>query len=157
MMTGPTHMGSASGGAVFMSVSPQGGATGVATEAAIVIQFDVAMGSGMEQYVDLHRGDLSGPIVPMSCSWSGDRATLTCRPATALQPHTTYAVHVGGGMLSLGGRPIDYAQYGPMMGGQWIMGGMMGASHGGTPWPMMGSGWRNGNGSYGMVFSFTTA
>jgi len=44
-----------------------------------------------------------------------------------------------------------------MMGGQWIMGGMMGGSDGGGSWGMMGSGWRNTNGSYGMAFTFTTA
>ena len=39
------------------------------------------------------------------------------------------------------------------MGGQWIMGGMMTGTHGGMGWGMMGSGWRNANGSYGMVFA----
>ena len=43
------------------------------------------------------------------------------------------------------------------MGGQWITGGMMGGSHAGGAWGMMGPGWRNSNGSYGMAFSFTTA
>ena len=43
------------------------------------------------------------------------------------------------------------------MGGQWIMGGMMTGTHGGMAWGMMGSGWHNANGSYGMVFTFTTA
>jgi hypothetical protein len=34
---------------------------------------------------------------------------------------------------------------------------MMSGNHGGMAWGMMGSGWRNANGSYGMLFSFTTA
>lgn len=156
MMTGPSAMGPR-GGAVFMSVSPQGGATGVATTAAITIRFGAAMGAGMEQFVDLHVGDLTGPIVPMTCGWSSDRTALTCTPLGALQPRTTYALHLGGGMMSQAGQPLDYGQYGGMMGGQWIAGGMMGASHGGRPWGMMGSGWSNSNGGYGMVFSFTTA
>jgi hypothetical protein len=83
--------------------------------------------------------------------------TLTCTPQAPLSARTTYVVHLGGGMMTQSGQPLDYAQYGPMMGGQWIMGGMMGGSHGGSPWGMMGSGWRNANGSYGMAFSFTTA
>ena len=60
-------------------------------------------------------------------------------------------------MMTQAGQPLDYAQYGPMMGGQWIMGGMMGGSHAGGSWGMMGPNWRNANGSYGMAFSFTTA
>ena len=59
--------------------------------------------------------------------------------------------------MTQAGQQLDYAQYGPMMGGQWIMGGMMGSSHGGDPWGMMGPGWHNANGSYGMAFTFTTA
>ena len=156
MMTGPSAMGPG-GGAVFMSVSPQGGATGVPTTAAITFRFGAAMGTGMERFVDLHVGDLTGPTVPMSCGWSGDRTVLTCTPQGALQPRMTYALHLGGGMMSQAGQPLDYGQYGGMMGGQWIAGGMMGASHGGGSWGMMGSGWSNSNGSYGMVFSFTTA
>jgi hypothetical protein len=42
-------------------------------------------------------------------------------------------------------------QYGMGMGGQWATGGMMGGQTG-----MMGTGWHNSNGSYGMVFGFTT-
>jgi len=66
-------------------------------------------------------------------------------------------VHLGGGMMTQAGQALDYGRYGPGMGGQWIMGGMMATSHGGASWGMMGPGWRNANGSYGMVFSFTTA
>lgn len=156
MMTGPSGMGPG-GAAVFMSASPQGGATGVATSTALTFRFGAAMGTGMEQFVDLHVGDLAGPTVPMSCGWSGDRTILTCTPQAALQARTTYALHLGGGMMSLAGQPLDYGQYGGMMGGQWITGGMMGTSHGGGSWGMMGSGWSNSNGSYGMAFSFTTA
>lgn len=153
-MTGPSSIGA---GAAFMSVSPQGGATGVPTDTAVTFRFGVAMGLGMEQFVDLHVGDLAGPVVPMSCGWSTDRTVMTCTPQGTLRPQTTYALHMGGGMMSLAGSPIDYDQYGGMMGGQWITGGMMGPSHGGMPWGTMGSGWRNSNGGYGMVFSFRTA
>ena len=156
-MTGPSAMGMGSPGAAFMSVTPQGGAAGVSVSGSIVLRFGGAMGTGMEQYVDLHMGDLAGPEVSMTCGWSGNRTTLTCAPQGPLSPRTTYAFHLGGGMMAQSGQPLDYAQYGPMMGGQWIMGGMMSGSHGGSPWGTMGSGWRNTNGSYGVAFTFTTA
>jgi hypothetical protein len=64
---------------------------------------------------------------------------------------------MGGGITDANGRPAGYDTYGPMMGGQWIMGGMMTGTHAGMSWGMMGNGWRHANGSYGMVFTFTTA
>jgi hypothetical protein len=155
-MMGQNPSGPGLMGASFMSVTPQGGATGVSASAPIVFRFGAAMGAGMERYLDLHMGDLSGPTVPMSCGWSSDRTTLTCTPQGPLASRTTYVVHLGGGMMTQGEQPLDYAQYGPAMGGQWITGGMMGRSHGGSPWDMMARGWRNGNGSYGMAFTFTT-
>jgi hypothetical protein len=139
----------------LLSVTPQGGATGVSVSAAIVYRFGAAMGAGMEQHVDLHVGDLAGPIVPMSCGWSADRTTLTCTPQGPLPSHTACVAHLGGGMMTQAGQPLDYGQ--PMMGGQWVMGGMMGGSHAGGPWGSMGPNWRNANGSYGMAFTFTTA
>jgi hypothetical protein len=155
-MMGPSPVGTGTTGASLMSITPQGGATGLSTSAPIMMRFSAAMGVGMEQYVDLHMGDLSGPTVPMSCGWSADRTTLTCTPQGSLAPRTSYVVHLGGGMMTQAGQPLDYMQYGPMMGGQWITGGMMTSSHGGNPWGMMGSGWHNANGSYGMAFTFTT-
>lgn len=157
MRSGMNGSGGTSAGAEFLSTSPVGGATGVASTAPITFRFSHAMAAGMEQYVDLHVGDLSGPEVAMSCAFSGDRTLLTCLPGSPLAPRTTYAVHLGGGMTSAGGTPLDYTSQGPGMGGQWIMGGMMTGSHGGMSWGMMGNGWRNANGSYGMVFTFTTA
>lgn len=153
--SGGTVMGPNPGGPSFMSVTPQGGATGVSVSAPIVFRFGAPMGTGMEQYVDLHMGDLAGPNVPMNCGWSGDRTTLTCTPRGPLSSRTTYVAHLGGGMMTQG-QPLDYGQYGPTMGGQWIMGGMMGSSHAGGSWGLMGPNWRNANGSYGMAFSFTT-
>ena len=154
---GGNMMGPNPGVSSFTSVTPQGGAAGVSATAPIVFRFGAAMGAGMEQYVDLHMGDLAGPTVPMSCGWSGDRKTLNCTPQAPLSPRTTYIVHLGGGMMTQQGQALDYAQYGPMMGGQWIMGGMMGGSHAGGSWGTMGPNWRSANGSYGMAFSFATA
>ena len=158
MPMGPGDMGA--GGAVtsptFMSVSPGGGAMGVAVGTPLELHWGAPMRVGMEQYVDLHMGDLSGPVVPMSCVWSGDQGTLVCTPSSPLQPGTRYVIHVGGGMADTNGQVIDMGMYGPGFGGQWVQGGMMGAGHGGTAWGMMGAGWRHSNGAFGMAFTFTT-
>ena len=53
-------------------------------------------------------------------------------------------------MMDADDHPVDLDLMGPQMGGHWAMGD----SHHG---PMMGSGWRGSNGSYGMSFTFTTA
>lgn len=140
-------------GAALVSVSPQGGAVGVSRSPSIMLRFSGPMGAGMERYVDLHLGDLAGPIVAMGCSFSGDRTTLTCTPVTPLQARTVYTLHAGGGMFDASGRLVDMSQYYGMMGGQWIMGG---ASHGGLSWGMMGGSWMGPNGGYGMTFAFTT-
>lgn len=155
-MMGPSGTGS-SVGASLMSVSPLGGATGVAGSTSMMLRFSAPMGAGMEQYFDLHMGSLAGPTMPMNCLWNGDRTTLTCTPQGPLSPHTTYVMHLGGGMATHAGRVIDCGQYGPAMGGQWVTGGMMGSSHAGGSWMMMGPNWHNANGSYGMAFTFTTA
>jgi hypothetical protein len=134
MMTGPSSRAGQGYGSAFMSVTPAGGSTGVPTSASIVIRFGGGMAGTMEQYVDLHVGDLAGPTVPMGCAWSADRTVLTCTPSAALQPRTTYVLHLGGGMTTQSGEWIDYGPYGSVMGGQWIMGGMMERSHAGSPW-----------------------
>jgi len=157
MMTGPTGAAPQSYGFAFMSITPAGGATGVPTSTSITMRFGGGMAVAMEQYVDLHVGSLAGPTVAMSCGWSADRTTLTCTPVTALEPHTTYILHVGGGVTTPSGAWVDFGAYGPAMGGQWIMGGMMGPSHAGHAWGTMGAGWHGGNGNYGMAFPFTTA
>jgi Big-like domain-containing protein len=152
-MNGSENTGAS--GVAFISVSPAGGATGIGVGAPIAFRFSGGMGEGMEQYMDVHMGDLSGPEMSMNCAWSVDRTLLTCTPSSPLAAHTTYAIHLGGGMVSARGTAVDYTA-GLGMGGQWIMGGMMTGTHGGMAWGTMGSGWRNANGSYGMMFTFTT-
>jgi len=154
MMTGPDGMSSA--GTMLVSVTPAGGATSVSVSATMVVRFSGPMASGMEPFVDLHLGSLDGPVVAMGCAFSTDRTTLTCTPQAPAMPRTAYTLHVGGGMRDAAGRSVDMGQYGGAMGGQWVMGGMMGPSHGGSPWGMMGSNWQGSNGSYGMAFPFIT-
>ena len=136
----------------IVSLAPSGGATGVDPAAPIVITFSHPMPTGMERYVVLHEGGLDGPVVPMACTWSPDATALTCahEPLAAATIHT---LHLGGGMRDQMGGGLDYEQCIGQHGGQWATGGMMGT--GGST--MMGPGWRHANGSYGMVFTFTTA
>jgi hypothetical protein len=149
MMAGP------SAAAVFMSVSPSGNAVDVSISTGIFVRFSQRMGAGTEQFIDLHEGDTSGPIVPMTCAWSGDRATVTCQPRQPLEHQTRYTTHLGGGMMDADDHPVNMDP-GLQVGGQWLMPNMMGGRHDGMPMGMMGSGWHGLNGSYGMFFPFTT-
>jgi hypothetical protein len=142
---------------VLESVSPAAGATGVDPMGSIVVRFSGPMATGMEQYVDLHQGDVSGPIVPMTCTFSGDRTTLTCTHAQPLQPGTGYTIHLGSGMMDGSGHPVEVESHGMAMGGQPVTGQIMGGMHGGQPMGMMGQGWQDGDGHLGMEFTFQTS
>ena len=135
----------------LLSVSPRGGTVGASTTPDIVLTFSRPMLPGMEQYMVLHQGGVIGPTIPMSCNWSDGQKTLTCRPGEPLAPATPYTIHMGGGMMDADGQPVGMERYGMGMGGQWATSGMMAGQAG-----MMGTGWAHPNGSYGMVFGFTT-
>ncbi len=135
----------------LLAVSPQGGAVNVTATPDIVLTFNRSMISGMEQYLALHQGGLTGSTVSMTCNWSDGQKTLACRPAQPLAAGTRYTIHMGGGMMDANGRGVGMQRYGMGMGGQWATGGMMGGQSG-----MMGTGWMHSNGSYGMAFEFTT-
>ncbi|MBI4410056.1 MAG: Ig-like domain-containing protein [Gemmatimonadetes bacterium] len=148
------------------SVVPPGGATGVDPNGPIVVEFTHAVGTGMEQYVVLHEGTVTGPVVPGTWSWSADRTRLTFTPASPLQSQTRYTLHIGGGMRDADGHTVGLERHGGHMGGQWATGEMMTDGMMGGGWmgggmmadsTMMGAGWRHANGSYGMVFSFITS
>ena len=153
--TGPSAPATA-----LVSVAPTGGAANVNTGAAVVITFSHAMASGMEIYVSLHKGDVTGPTVPGIMTWSADRMMLTFTPDAPMDSAAVYTLHIGGGMRDADGHPIDMTANG-MMGGQWATGTMMtggGMMGGGVMGgPEMGPGWMGGNGMYGMVYTFTTA
>jgi hypothetical protein len=136
--------------ASIISVVPTGGATGVDPNAPIVVTFSHAMRSGMEQFVVLREGDVRGPIVPGTWAWSGDRTALTVTPAQPLKAQTQYTLHLGGGMRAADGGFVDYGSCVGQHSGQWATHGMMGGG-------MIGAGWRHPSGTYGMVFTFTTA
>ncbi len=140
----------------IVSVVPSGGATGVDPNAPIVVTFDHPMQSGMEQYAALHEGDATGPVVPGTWTWSDDRTALTFTPEQPLKAQTLYTLHLGGGMRAMDGGYVDYGTCVAQHSGQWATQQMMGGGMMGDG-GMMGSGWRHPNGTYGMVFTFTTA
>ncbi len=105
----------------------------------------------------LHYGDVNGPIVAGTWVWSADWSTLTFTPAQSLQAQTQYTLHLGGGMRATDGGFVDYGPCVGQYGGQWATQEMMGGGGRMMGGGMMGTGWRHPNGTYGMVFSFTTA
>ena len=139
------------------SILPPGGSIAVDPNAPIVITFTRAMQSGMEMYVALHEGDVSGPEVWGTRTWSDDRRRLTFAPAERLKPRTRYTVHLGGGMRDADGRLVTLVPCAARDGGQWATGEMVAGRMMGEL-DMMGPGWRHpDDGTYGMVFPFTTA
>ena len=138
-------------GTQLLSVSPRGGAVDISTAPDVVLTFSQPMTPGTEQYMALHRGGLTGPTMPMSCNWSDGQKTLVCRPTQPLDSVAGYTIHMGGGMMDAQGQPVAMGRSGMGMGGNWATGGMMGGQQG-----MMGTGWRDSDGSYGMAFGFTT-
>lgn len=141
----------------LVEVTPPAGATEVARDGAIIVRFSGPMGMGMENYVDLHRGTIDGPVVPMSCSWSADRSTLTCGLDVPLEERADYTLHMGGGMVDANGHQVMMEQPGMGMGGRAVTSGMMGGTHSGQPITMMGPGWRDADGHLGLMFGFTTS
>jgi len=154
---GPGDRADGMGFAALLSVSPRGGETGVGTGPSIHLAFGAPMAPGMERYVDLHLGDLDGPTLAMSCSWSIDRTRLDCDPDEPLHPNTTYWVHLGGGMSAMSGQPVDLDAFGPSYGGRSVSGALTRGHHAGQPWGEMASPWHHAGGGYGIAFPFTTA
>ncbi|HEX9107825.1 MAG TPA: Ig-like domain-containing protein [Longimicrobiales bacterium] len=137
------------------SVSPAGGSVNVDPNGVVTIKFTHPVMTGMEQYAALHEGDVTGPVVAGAWALTSDRTALTFRPASPLKAKTKYTIHLGGGLKDANGNLVDMGP-GQMMGGQYASGSMM---TGGMMQNagMMGSGWQGSDGSYGMIFSFTTA
>jgi hypothetical protein len=154
MMVGPGATSRTA--AALVSVTPAGGALSVPSGISMMMRFSGPMTPGSASLVDLHEGGLDGHLVPMHCEFSSNQTTLTCTPGTPLQTRMNYTLHLGAGMQAFDGRPCDMDEYRGTTGGQWIMGSMMGTSHDGSSWGMMGGSWHGANGSYGMAFPFTT-
>jgi hypothetical protein len=140
--------------AQLAAVYPPGGSVDVSVDGTITVAFTHPMMAGMEAYLALQEGDVTGPLVPGTWTWSQDRTSSTFAPSVPLQPGTVYTIHVGGGLRTDMGQPVGFEMYGMQMGGQWATGNMM---QGGMGPSMMGPGWLHGDGTFGMVFTFMTA
>ncbi len=143
---------------VVLSVVPASSASAVNRSAPVVVTFSQAMMQGMEMNVILHEGAVTGAAIPSSASWSGDRRVLTVQPSAPLKATTGYVLHLAPTLTSAAGQQMNH---GPCttLGAQSVTSGMLGGSMmtGGSMGPgMAGSGWQMANGSYGMIFSFTT-
>lgn len=147
-----------------LAIAPANGASAVSVTTPVVVNFSQAMMQGMEMYVVLHEGSVTGAAVAGTPTWSADRKTLTFTPATPLKPGSLYVLHLAPTMMAAGGEQVDHSACTAlggqnvtttMMGGATTGGGIMGGGAMGSG--MMGSGWQMANGSYGMIFSFTTA
>ncbi|MCG6988411.1 MAG: Ig-like domain-containing protein [Gemmatimonadetes bacterium] len=145
--------------AALLDVIPGGGSVNVDVGTTVTLTFNHPMDEDMAQYAALMEGTVTGPVMPGAWSLSDDGMKLVFTPDTALKPATTYVIHVGGGMMDAEGDTVDLGTYGPGCGGEWATGSMMGGQGmmgGGAGW-QMGSGWAGDNGTYGMLFTFTTA
>jgi hypothetical protein len=141
--------------ATLTAVSPAPNAVAVAPSTTVTLTFDHAMTPGMEQYIDLHQGGITGATVPMHCAWNAGMTTATCTPTAPLAPGTQHTIHVGCGMPDAHGHMMEMEGW-THRGGEWATSGMMGGTHDGHPVGMMGPGWSHGH-HYGMLFTFTTA
>ena len=144
----------------LLSVQPQGGEINVPVGTSPTLRFDHPLGVGMESFAALHRGGLSGPEVDGTWAASSDRMTLTFDPSQPLMAATDYTVHIGAGMTDDHGQHVSLGMHGPAMGGDWVTSTMMTGAMGmgGLTGTMMGPGWAHPtNGSFGMIFTFTTA
>jgi hypothetical protein len=144
-----------------LSVLPAAAATGVDPAKPVIVTFNIAMLPGMEMLVVVHEGSVTGPQVTGISVWSADRRVLTFTPTATLKAKTTYVVHFAPSLQGTNGKAIDLSQC-TKLGGQYVTGGMMGSAAGGMmngSWGpgMMGAGWKASDGTYGMLFTFTTA
>ncbi len=133
------------------SVVPGAGATGVNPMGPIVVRFTHPMMAGMEEFMALHEGGTpAGPVVAGQWAWSEGRTVIKFTPAAPLRAATRYTMHLGGGLRDRAGREVDHVSC-TGQGGIAATPGMMSGSG------MMGGGWRHSSGTYGMLFTFTTA
>ena len=141
------------------SIQPGNAATGVDPSAPVVLKLSQSMQTGMEMLVVLHEDNVTGATIPASAAWSLDRMTLTLKPQSALKRGTTYVVHLSPSLQDTAGRMINMTS-GTMLGGRTVSGGMMGSgsmTNGQWGPGMMGAGWQASNGTFGMIFTFTTS
>ncbi len=139
---------------VVLSVSPANGETGVSAAGPVVVTFSHSMMAGMQLNVVLHEASVTGSAVAGTATWSTDRRTLSFVPSSPLKSATTYVLHIAPTLRAASGQALDHGSC-AALGGRNVTSGMM---SGGMPGGgMMGEGWQMAEGSYGVIFSFTTA
>jgi len=141
--------------AVVTAVTPTGGAVGVQRDTPIEIDFSRTMLDGVEADAAVHLGGVTGPEVNGTWTWMDDHMRLRFTPDAPLDSATMYTIHLGGGMMDADGNAMNYDSCLSAYGGDWVTsemlsGGTMGSGD------MMGPGWRNANGMYGVMFTFQT-
>ncbi|MEW5916746.1 MAG: Ig-like domain-containing protein [Gemmatimonadota bacterium] len=144
----------AADGPAMLNIVPPNAATGVDPASPIVIAFTHPMLRGTEALVVLHKGSLTGPLIAGTASWSDDRTVLTFKPSTVLESKTTYVLHLSPNLQGVNGQRISQASC-ARLGGRSVTPGMLGPGPHGPG--MMGGSWRAPDGTYGMIFTFTTA
>jgi hypothetical protein len=80
----------------------------------------------------------------------------TCRGRTTPVPQ----IHVGGGVRDDRGHYVNFERQGFQLGGEWCTGERLGMGPMGPMGPhahLNDPGWQHPNGTYGMLFTFTTA
>ncbi len=138
---------------LLVNIAPANQTVGVNPAGTVTLTFNMAMMTGMEMLVVVHEGSVTGAQVPGTSVWSSDRKMMTFTPAAPLKAKTTYVVHLAPSLQGTNGRTINMGG-GMMTAGQSVSGGMMGSQMGPG---MSGTGWQAANGTYGMIFTFTTA
>ncbi len=98
----------------------------------------------MESLVLVHEDFVTGPVVAGAASWSTDWTVLIFRSAAPLSLRMSYSVHLSPSIRGANGHPLDIAAC-ARLGGQSVTSGMMGKR------------WRAAHGTFGMIFTFTTA
>lgn len=145
---------------LLLTIAPANQTAGVSPAGVVTLTFNMAMMQGMEMLVVVHEGSVTGAQVAGSSAWSTDRRTMTFTPAAALKARTTYVVHLSPSLQGSNGRMIN-STGGMMTSGQSVTGSMMGSTgsmmNGQWGPGMIGAGWQAATGTYGMMFTFTTA
>ncbi len=138
---------------LLVNIAPANQTVGVNPAGTVTLTFNMAMMTGMEMLVVVHEGSVTGAQVPGTSVWSSDRKMMTFTPAAPLKARTTYVVHLAPSLQGANGMTLNMGG-GMMTAGQSVTGGMMGGQMGPG---MSGTGWQAANGTYGMIFTFTTA
>ena len=152
------------GPTVLLSVLPAGGAVDISLTTDITVGFSRTISDNLRHFVALHDGDCPGPVVSGTWTRTSDGMGLGFIPFGPLIPGTEYTIHVGGGMTDGFSQPFDLRLHGIPLGGEtateeMVLGpdGMgMGVDMMGATITHTGLGWAHSDGTYGMVFQFTT-